>query len=252
MTSKSKRLLPLAGLFFACFAWTGVASADDYLSEEELYGEDLNGSSSIYDPLEPVNRVLFKVNDFLYIQVLDPVANTYQAITPDPVERSASNFFENLRYPIRLSGNLLQARWKGAWIETGRFAINSTVGIAGLFTPADKVEGFGRIPPEGIAQALGAWGVPEGPYLVIPLIGPSNLRDATGLVGAMCVHPTREPFSLISDWDWEWKTAWGTSEILVDTPSLMDRYNQMKGSAIDPYGSLKNGYTQFMRAAIAE
>ena len=229
-----------------------LAAEEGFLSEEDLYGEELSTSSSINDPLESLNRYTFEFNDFVYLNLVQPLADGYQAITPDPVEKGASNFFRNLGYPVRLVGNLLQGRMKGAWVETGRFAINTTVGIAGILTPADGMKGFERIPTEDIGQALGSWGIGEGPYLVLPLLGPSNLRDLGGFVGDRAANPLQEPFSLIYDWNWEWRFALGATEFTVESPSLMDRYFKMKGSAIDPYSSLKNGYTQFRRAAIEE
>ncbi len=225
---------------------------DDFLSEEDFFEEDLGTGLQINDPLESINRYTFAFNDWVYLNLMRPLAETYQAITPDPVEKAATNFFENLKYPIRLAGNLLQGRADGAWVETGRFAINSTIGLVGFFTPADDISGFERIPKEDIGQALGSWGIGEGPYLVLPLLGPSNVRDLFGLVGDRAVNPLDEPFSLIDDWDWEWQAALGVTEFTVNSPSLLQRYLQLKGSAIDPYSSLKNGYTQFRRAAVKE
>ncbi|MFP4069425.1 MAG: VacJ family lipoprotein [Verrucomicrobiota bacterium] len=231
----------------------GAAHAQqDYLSEEDIYGEEIANGENISDPLEPVNRVTFKVNDFIYTEVMDPIASVYTTVTPEPVQESAGNFFDNLAYPVRLAGNLLQARWNGAWVETGRFAINTTAGIGGLFRPADRIEGFEPIPSEDIGQAFGAWGIGTGPYLVLPLLGPSNVRDLGGYVADRAVQPHKEPFSLIDDWNWEWRTALTATEVVVESPGFLDRYRRMKEGAIDPYGSLKNGYIQFREAAIEE
>lgn len=239
-------------LLGACFLPAGLQGQNDYLSEEELYGEEIKNGSETSDPLEFINRYTFQFNDFVYMNLVQPVADGYQAVTPDPVEEGASNFFDNLKYPVRLAGNLLQGRLKGAWVETGRFAINSTVGLLGVATPADKVKGFEDIPNEDIGQAFGSWGIGEGPYLVLPFLGPSNLRDLGGSVGDRAVNPLDEPFSLIDDWNWEWRTALPVTEFIVNSPSFMERYKRLKSSAIDPYSSLKNGYTQTRRAAIKE
>lgn len=223
-----------------------------YLSEDDFFYEDVGSQVSVADPLERLNRFTFGVNDFLYENVLDPVAKAYTAVTPDPVEVAANNFFDNLGYPVRLSGNLLQGRLRGAWVETGRFAINSTVGLAGILRPADEVDGFAPIKPEDAGQAFGAWGIGEGPYLVLPLLGPSNLRDFGGLLVDRSVNPTKEPFSAIADWDWEWKLALSATEIITSSPDRLERYEELKGQAIDPYSSLKNSYIQFRRAAVEE
>lgn len=222
------------------------------LSDEDFYNEEVGSTEQIYDPLETVNRYTFLFNDFVYMNVLQPIVDGYTTITPDPVEEGAVNFFRNLKYPVRLAGNLLQGRFKGAWVETGRFAINSTVGLAGIMTPADGVEGFAPIKPEDVGQAFGAWGIGEGPYLVLPLLGPSNLRDLGGLVGDRAVDPLSEPFSAISEWNWEWRLALGATDFIANSPDIMQRYKQFKGSAIDPYSSMKNGFTQYRRGAVAE
>lgn len=242
----------VATLLLACGISSALHAQDDYLTEEDFYDEELNTGSEISDPLEFINRYTFKFNDFVYLNLLEPLADGYQAVTPDPVEKGASNVFRNLKYPVRLVGNLLQGRLNGAWVETGRFAINSTVGVLGVFRPADEVNGFAPIPKEDIGQALGSWGIGEGPYLVLPLLGPSNLRDLGGTVGDRAINPFDEPFSMIDDWNWEWQLALAGTEFIVASPSLIERYKRLKGSAIDPYGSLKNGYIQFRRAAIKE
>lgn len=237
----------------ASLALAGTLQAEEaYLSEDDLYYEGVDEGIEVSDPFEGLNRYTFAFNDFLYQNVMDPIATTYTAITPDPVEVAANNFFENLRYPVRLAGNLLQGRLQGAWVETGRFAINSTVGIAGIMRPADKIDGFAPIKPEDIGQAFGAWGVGEGPYLVLPLLGPSNLRDFGGLIADRSVNPLKEPFSMIRDWGWEWELALDATDFITSSPQALARYRELKGQAIDPYSSLKNGYTQFRRGAIRD
>jgi phospholipid-binding lipoprotein MlaA len=252
-TSKYSTFLKLTALG-QLLALSGLSAQEGHLSAADLYEEDLEETITVSDPLEAINRYTFEINDFVYMNLLQPLADGYQAITPDPVEEGASNFFANLRYPVRLAGNLLQGRLEGAWVETGRFAINSTVGVAGIFTPADGVNGFEAIPSEDIGQALGSWGLGEGPYLVLPLLGPSNLRDFVGYLGDRTVDPFSEPFSLTNehnwDWNWEWEAALSATELTVRSPSLVERYVQMKGSSIDPYSALKNGYTQYRRKAI--
>ncbi len=220
---------------------------ESVISDEELFGEEFADIGPVVqDPLESLNRVIFQINNFLYINVLDPFATGYSLIVPDRVEKSASHFFRNLKYPVRLFGNLLQGEFAGAWVETGRFVINSTVGLAGLFTPADKVEGFQPISAEDIGRALASWGVGEGPYFVVPLLGPSNLRDIIGLMGARVVHPLNEPFSV---WhEWEERFASGAAEFTVNSPSFINGYIVLKEMAIDPYSSIRNAYTDGRRA----
>jgi phospholipid-binding lipoprotein MlaA len=229
-----------------------TAQAQDLAGDEEFYTEDVEDNSEVYDPFESVNRFTFKFNDFVLSNTIQPLTNVYTAITPDPVEKGANNFFYNLRYPVRLASNLLQCRFKGAWVETGRFAINSTVGIVGIFTPADVYECFAPIKSEDVGQVFGAWGIGEGPYLMLPFLGPSNLRDLAGIFGDRAFSPLNEPFSEISDWNWEWQFALSSTDYIARSPQIIERYKLLKGSSIDPYSSLRNGYTKYRRGAVAE
>lgn len=230
---------------------TGLAEGVyDYLTEEELYGDFEEQPTEVRDPLESVNRMTFKFNDFIYMNVVKHIAEGYQKVTPDAVERGASNFFKNLGYPVRLAGNLLQGRIKGGWLETERFAVNTTLGVVGVFPAANRFDRLQPLKSEDIGQALGAWGIGEGPYLMLPLLGPSNLRDLFGLVGDRTVNPLKEPYSVIGDS--RVQTALGVSDFVVKSPTLMRIYSQMKDGAVDPYSSMKNGYSQMRRAMIQE
>lgn len=222
---------------------------DDFLSEEELFGDfEEETVFAVSDPFEPVNRVTFKLNDFLYVKVMQPISNGYQKVTPDPVERGASNFFTNLGYPVRLVGNLLQLELKGAWLETERFAVNTTLGIVGVRKAADQFERLQPRQPEDVGLAFGSWGIGEGPYLVLPLIGPSNCRDLVGLVGDRAVNPLRSPYSVFDDYRWQF--AYDATEVTVRSPGLLRVYTQMKEGSIDPYSAMKNGYAQRRRSMI--
>ena len=149
---KFKRPLAWASLI-GLLTVTNLTAQDGNLTEDEaFFYEEFDESAGVYDPFESVNRFTFEFNDFVFSNALQPLVDAYTAITPDTVEEGASNFFHNLRYPVRLTSNLLQGRFKGAWIETGRFAINSTVGIVGILTPADDYESFARIESEKRAK----------------------------------------------------------------------------------------------------
>ena len=222
----------------------------NFLTEEELYGDFEEEPTVVRDPLESVNRLTFKFNDFIYMNVVEHIAQGYQKVTPDPVERGASNFFKNLGYPVRLVGNLLQGRMQGAWLETERFTVNTTLGVAGVFPVANRFEGLQPLPSEDMGQAFGAWGIGEGPYLVLPLLGPSNVRDLFGLVGARAVNPLKEPYSVINDS--AVRTVSSLTNFVVKSPTLMRTYSQLKDGAFDPYSSMKNGYSQMRRVMIEE
>lgn len=128
------------------------------------------------DPWEGFNRKVFVFNDTLDGWILKPIAKGYQFIAPDPVEVGVSNFFTNLGEVPSALNNVLQWKWKKVGNNTGRFLLNSTVGLAGLFDVA-KYTGLKRKDSESFGQTLSHWGVGAGPYLVLPLMGPSTLTD---------------------------------------------------------------------------
>ena len=129
------------------------------------------------DPYENINRKTHAFNETLDKYIARPVAKVYTNTVPDPVERGVVNFFSNLDDLTNIANSLLQAKFGQAANDTGRFLINSTLGIGGLFDVASRA-GLPKGEGEDFGQTLGAWGVGEGPYLMLPLVGPSTLRDA--------------------------------------------------------------------------
>lgn len=139
------------------------------------------------DPWEPVNRVVFKFNLAVDEAVLKPVAEVYTLVAPEPVEQGVRNFFANIGEIRNATNNLFQAKWRETLTSSGRFVINSTVGIGGLFDVAGHIGLAAE--QEDFGQTLGHWGVPSGPYLVIPLFGPSSVRDSTGKFADVWLSP---------------------------------------------------------------
>ena len=136
------------------------------------------GCASSRDPWEGMNRGTFWFNERVDQAVVEPVAAGWDWLLPERVQTSVANFFDNLFLPIVFVNDLLQAKPVAATQDVGRFAVNTTVGLAGLFDPASR---FG-IPEndEDFGQTFGRWGCPPGPYLVLPLLGPASVRDAGG------------------------------------------------------------------------
>jgi phospholipid-binding lipoprotein MlaA len=129
------------------------------------------------DPWEPLNRHISAFNDNVDKVSFKPLAKAYQAVLPNPVQRGINNFSRNLLIPLSIINNLLQGKFHNGLSETGRFLANSTVGLGGLI---DVGSGMGLDPHrEDFGQTLAVWGVPDGPYVVIPILGPRTLRDAT-------------------------------------------------------------------------
>ncbi|MFG6175831.1 VacJ family lipoprotein [Halomonas sp. THAF12] len=139
------------------------------------------------DPWEGFNRQVFAFNETLDRYALKPAAQGYRFVTPDPVETGVGNFFSNLGEIRTTLNSLLQGKGSNAGIATGRFLINSTVGVLGFFDVASHMELTGR--EEDFGQTLATWGVGEGPYVVLPLLGPSTVRDTAGLPVDMYTDP---------------------------------------------------------------
>jgi phospholipid-binding lipoprotein MlaA len=192
------------------------------------------GPNAEVDPIEPVNRGLFAVHDGIDTYFFAPVARGWRFITPLQLRDSVRNFFSNARFPVVFANDLLQGKLQAAGIETGRFAVNSTVGLAGFFDPAT---GWG-LPrrEEDFGQTLGYWGVGPGPYLVIPVLGPSTVRDALG--GFVDSPLSVAPFFL----DW-WVTAAARLVYGINIRSYyIEEVEEAKASSFDYYAFMRNAY----------
>ncbi len=187
------------------------------------------------DPLEGFNRGVYAFNNAADKAVLRPVAKAYHAVLPDPVENSVGNFFNNLGEPLNILNNLLQGKVDGALNSTYRFAVNSTVGILGFFDVAKgyKVEAK----PEDFGQTMAAWGVKPGPYIMIPFLGPSTLRDGAGrFVDTAILFPNEE----ITDSN---QGRLGLTILnIVDTRAGLLGLDSTLDNQLDPYLFLKNAY----------
>ena len=144
-------------------------------------------STSKNDPLEPMNRAIFGFNEVVDDAILKPAANTYKYITPDPIETGVSNFFSNAGEVSTIANDILQLKFDQAGHDLARFSINTTIGILGIFDVATSM-GFQKN-REDFGQTLGYWGMPQGPYLVIPFFGASSFRDAPGLYADQQISP---------------------------------------------------------------
>lgn len=219
------------------------ADSDEEEEEEDELGDDLEAEFEEADkavgpdPLEGYNRFMTGINDNIYVYVLDPVTAGYVAVVPKGGRRSVGNFFHNLLYPLRLASNLLQAKFEHSGRETLRFVINSTVGILGLFDPARDWFGMERN-DEDFGQALGYWGIGAGPHVVLPILGPSNVRDLVGFV------PESET-DVISRMEPIGTSLSVRAYRLVNDYSLGNlRYTDVKKGNPDLYLFMKNFYEQ--------
>lgn len=186
------------------------------------------------DPYEKFNRGVYKFNDALDRGVAKPVAKGYRAITPQPVRTGIGNFIANLEMPGTLINDMLQGKMRAAWSDTGRFLLNTTLGIGGLFDPATRA-GIDHN-EEDFGQTLGAWGVPSGAYLVLPLLGPSNLRDAPAKGVDAFTNPSTYANPEAHWGYWVLDKVHKRYELLPLEPTL--------AKAFDPYAFMRDAYLQ--------
>ncbi len=162
----------------------------DYYEESDVHPVD------VYDPLEGLNRHVYKFNAIFDEYVFLPVIRAYETVTPEFFRTGVSNFFTNVGEIITFANEVLQVKFEAAGMTVFRFVANSTVGLFGVF----DVTGHEGIPRtrEDFGQTLGYWGAGEGPYLVLPILGPSNLRDTTGLATDNLAFALADPLTLSS------------------------------------------------------
>lgn len=206
----------------------------------------------VTDPLGPMNRALFKFNDGFYRHLLRPFAHGYERVVPAPARRGLGNFFDNIRFPMRFVSCVLQVRPKRAARETGKFLLNSTVGVAGLVRVSDSVPALANVPPEDTGQAFGRWGIGAGPYLVLPFLGPNSLRDTVGLAGDIMLNPLNWSATehAAKDYDFKWRLGLSAVDFMNASPDQMRVYDSFRKSAVDPYTAVRNGYLQYRAAAV--
>jgi len=194
-----------------------------------------NAKKDSRDPLERVNRASYKITDVVDRAVLRPVAKGYKAIAPQFVETGVSNFFSNLGQPTVIVNDLLQAKFKDGLSDTGRFLLNTTLGIGGFWDPASGV-GLDKH-DEDFGQTLGKWGVHSGAYLFIPLYGPSTIRDGVGSLADVYTDPIH-----YVERDAYRYGLWGMS--LIDTRARLLETDQALENTFDRYAFLRNAYLQ--------
>lgn len=187
------------------------------------------------DPWEPVNRGIYAFNNGVDRVLLRPLARGYRFITPDIVERGVSNVFANLRYPRVIVSNLMQGKGKDALSDTGRFVVNSTIGVAGVFDVATPL----GMPAhnEDIGQALARWGVGSGPYVVLPFLGPSTVRDGFATAADQALHVRNHLDSTSA------RDKLLPLEIITIRASVLSLDAQIAASA-DPYVFVREAYLQ--------
>ena len=215
--------------------------------------DDYKNTSSIPDPIQPVNRGVFWFNHQLYHYAFHPLNNAYKTVFPLTVRTGIYNVFDNLEYPVRFLNDLLQWQPKRAGLETEKFLLNSTVGVAGIFKPSNKVPSLRDVPKTDTGVTLAKWGVPEGCYIIWPILGPKSARDTVGFVGDLALYPVT------------WLTfgvggaVTGTTALAVTGPDAarntsdkIDTYNTVTRNSLDRYLAVRSAYEQNRKQAVSK
>ncbi len=240
--TKTKMAQKLIGLTLCAFLTLGTASCAHSVNQQDGY------KSGMRDPIEPINRGIFAFNNVLDIALIEPLAKAYNFLLPSFVRDGVTNFMHNLRSPLIVGNELLQGDIKGAGVATARFIINTTAGIGGLVDVA-AAQGF-AYEPEDFGQTLAVWGLDDGFYLVLPIIGPSSLRDGVGLA----VDSYADPVRIVADNtdnDWIYYTRVGL-EGLDTRARYVKAVEDLRRNSLDYYAAVRSAYAQKRHALIRD
>lgn len=242
----SKKIIILYFIFFSLISSKVFASDADQVNTDSEDFETTTIEDEIYDPFEPINRAIFSFNNIADKIVLEPVAKGYKSL-PSPIQSGVSNFLSNLRTPLVVFNQLLQGQGKNAFESSSRFVVNSTLGIFGLIDVADKMGIEEK--EEDFGQTLATWGIGDGFYIVLPLFGPSNLRDTSGMILTMMSDPINA--YAVSEGQ-AWIVPMRTAVNAVDQRSkIIDEVNALRDNSVDYYAAVRSSYYQNRNAAIS-
>lgn len=231
----SSRLI--VSLAFAVLVYSDVVWAEDFLNDESYAEKTV--AADVSDPIEPFNRAVFSLNDKVFIWVLNPVATGYSKVLPSDIRGCVGNFFYNLGEPVRSVNCLLQGRFRDSGFTISRFFINTIAGVFGLADPASREFEMPRMRAT-FGQTFSVWGIGDGFYLVVPLLGPSTLRDFSGDVAESLLTASYHP----------WNNDLATSVTVISVQDInyislhLGVYEDIKSMSFDPYVAFRNAYFQ--------
>ena len=231
------------GVYLAQQSQEKAAEEDEDYEDDDEYDDDV---VQINDPLYRLNHECYLFNDAMYVCFIRPGAKAYNTVIPEEFRIMAKNFFYNLRFPIRFVNCLLQAKGTKAMEEFATFFLNSTVGFAGIQTPASYYESLPPS-PEDLGQTLAVWGADNGFFIMYPILGPSTLRDSARFVDSMFLDP-------ISWLDLDWKTKYGilAYDEFNQISFKIDDIDAMKEAVLDPYVAIRDAYVEHRNKLIDE
>ena len=239
------------GVYLAQQSQEKAADADEDLDKDDEYDDEDDDEYDdavvqINDPLYRLNNEFYLFNDAMYVCFIRPAAKGYNAVVPEEIRISVKNFFYNLRFPIRFVNCLLQAKGTKAMEEFATFFLNSTVGFAGIQTPASYYESLPPS-PEDLGQTLAVWGADDGFFIMYPILGASSLRDSARFIDSMFLDP-------ISWLDLDWKTKYGilAYDKFNEISFQIDDIDALKKAVFDPYVAVRDAYVESRNKMIAE
>ena len=221
----------------AVAAQTEAVSSDPSDDDDPFAKKEQAVVPPLADPIKPVNKAFYHVNDKLYFWLFRPIATGYAFVLPKIARKGVRNFFSNVGTPVRLVSCLFQGDLKGTGTEAARFGVNTTIGVAGF---ADPAQGWLKLRKrnEDFGQTFGYWGIGPGFYITWPLLGPSSLRDTVGLPFNMALNPTT------------YVPGVGLVSRINNTSLSLGDYEDIKEAALDPYVAIRDGYNQHRRHAV--
>ena len=230
---------------FLLFSFKIVGAESDKVNTNSDDFKTSNYEDEVYDPLEPINRAIFNFNNVADQIILEPIAKGYRKL-PTPLQSSVSNFLNNLKMPLVVVNQILQGQGKNAVESSGRFIVNSTAGLFGLIDVADKI-GLEQ-KQEDFGQTLAKWGVGDGFYIVLPIFGPSNIRDTAGMILTYATDPVNA--YAVSEGE-AWILPLKTATNAIDQRSrIIDEVNALRNNSLDYYVAVRSSYYQNRNAAI--
>lgn len=234
----------VASLLLAASAWAenttalpeGIAGSPEEAEAFDPLFDDFDPAPEIYDPIEGTNRVFFALNERIDRWFWSPLTRGYRYVAPEPLRRGIRRAFMNIETPVFLVNNLLQLRFREAGETLGAFVLNSTLGVGGLLEPG-KEAGWERHPAD-FGQTLGVAGVGPGPYLVIPFLGPTTVRDGLGSVVDRAFQPLTYVLGIGT------QILWGGGAGLATREEFADELDALQESSVDFYMVMRSVYIQ--------
>lgn len=207
-------------------------------------GSPARAGDTDHDPWATWNRAIFAFNDTVDVYALEPAAKVWDRLVPNRVQRMIRNVFDNAYTPLVAINNLLQGKPHNSAVDVARFMANSTFGLFGLF---DVAEPWGlEKHEEDFGQTLAVWGVPSGPYLVLPFVGPSSPRDAVGYA----VDSVATVYWFFTDISVT--TGLQSTQVINSRAQVLDAVRELKAGSVDYYAAVRNGYLQRRKAQIQD